>query len=77
MRLETAIRDHATRQYAHMVFALTGAVFLGYAIFRYIGWKNSVEDLRIGFASWSIRRKTRAPVASPMPVDAPSGVRSD
>lgn len=36
--------------YAHLAFTLTNAGFLAYAICRYIGWRNTVEDLRNGIA---------------------------
>jgi len=45
-----ATRDVMHGHYAHLAFALTNAGFLAYAIYRYIGWRNSVEDLRNGIA---------------------------
>jgi len=45
-----ATTDVMHGHYAHLAFALTNAGFLAYAIFRFIGWRNSVEDLRNGFA---------------------------
>jgi cellulose synthase/poly-beta-1,6-N-acetylglucosamine synthase-like glycosyltransferase len=45
-----ATGDAMDGHYAHLAFALTNAGFLAYAIYRYIGWRNSVEDLRSGIA---------------------------
>jgi len=45
-----ATTDVMHGHYAHLAFALTNAGFLAYAIYRYIGWRNSVEDLRSGIA---------------------------
>ena len=64
--LEVATRDFILGQYAHMAFTLTSAGFLAYAIYGYIGWKNSVEDVRRGFALWRGVRMTRVPVLQRM-----------
>ena len=45
-----ATTDVMHGHYAHLAFALMNAGFLAYAIYRYIGWRNSVEDLRNGIA---------------------------
>ena len=45
-----ATTDVMHGHYAHLAFALTNAGFLAYAIYRYIGWRNSVEDLLNGIA---------------------------
>jgi hypothetical protein len=45
-----ATMDLVNGHYAHSAFALSNAGFLGYAICRYIGWRNSVQDLRSGIA---------------------------
>ena len=45
-----ATTDVMHAHYAHLAFALTNAGFLAYAIYCYIGWRNSVEDLRHGIA---------------------------
>ena len=42
--------SHLHAHYAHLAFALMNAGFLAYAIYHYIGWRNSVEDLRKGIA---------------------------
>lgn len=60
--LETAISDFVVSQYAHMAFALTSAGFLAYAIFRYIGWKNSVADMHNWFVLRNGSLMTRVPV---------------
>ncbi len=43
--LQIACQDFIAGHYAHLVFTLTSAGFLAYAICRYIGWKNSVDDV--------------------------------
>jgi len=45
-----ATTDVMHAHYAHLAFALMNAGFLAYAIYCYIGWRNSVEDLRNGIA---------------------------
>ena len=45
-----ATTDVMHGHYAHLAFALMNAGFLAYAIYHYIGWRNSVEDLRNGIA---------------------------
>ncbi len=45
-----AMTDVMHAHYAHLAFALMNAGFLAYAIYHYIGWRNSVEDLRKGIA---------------------------
>jgi cellulose synthase (UDP-forming) len=45
-----ATTDIMHAHYAHLAFALMNAGFLAYAIYSYIGWRNSVADLRNGFA---------------------------
>ena len=45
-----ATGDAMQGHYAHLAFALTNAGFLAYAIYHYIGWRNSVEDFRNGIA---------------------------
>jgi len=45
-----ATTDVMHGHYAHLAFALMNAGFLAYAIYCYIGWRNSVEDLRNGIA---------------------------
>jgi cellulose synthase (UDP-forming) len=48
--LIVATTDVMHGQYAHLAFALANAGFLAYAICRYIGWRNSLDDLRNGMA---------------------------
>lgn len=43
--LQIAYRDFFAGHYAHLVFTLTSAAFPAYAICRYIGWQNSVNDV--------------------------------
>ncbi len=57
-----ATTDVMHGHYAHLAFALTNAGFLAYAIYRYIGWHNSVEDLRNSYAHFS-----RSRIARPIP----------
>src|SRR5262245_48550591 len=46
----SATKDVVQGHYAHLAFAVANAGFLAYAIYRYIGWRNGLEDLRDGFA---------------------------
>ena len=70
-----ATTDVMHGHYAHLAFALMNAGFLAYAIYCYIGWRNSVEDLRNGFALAKGLVDGAGPhslVAATIPLDRPS-----
>jgi hypothetical protein len=53
--------DLSARRWSHAAFAAFNAAFLGVAIFAFIGWPSTVEDLR---AAWN-RVRSAAPAQPP------------
>ena len=61
-----AIRDFAAHRWTHAAFAAFNCAFLGWAIYSYIGWSATVEDLR---AAW--RNRLRSTVSADRPSQPP------
>jgi hypothetical protein len=58
-----------------MAFALTSAVFLAYALHRYVGWRNSVDDVRSAFTQHMGERRARVTLLPRMPDTAKAPMR--
>jgi cellulose synthase/poly-beta-1,6-N-acetylglucosamine synthase-like glycosyltransferase len=54
-----AIFDFAARRWTHAAFAAFNTAFLGFAIYSYIGWSATLEDLR---ATWRKRFHSTRPL---------------
>ena len=61
-----AMRDFAAHRWTHAAFAAFNCAFLGWAIYSYIGWSATVEDLR---AAW--RNRLRSTVSADRPSQPP------
>ncbi len=69
-----AIFDFAAHRWTHAAFGAFNTAFLGFAIYSYIGWSATVEDLR---AAWRNRFRSAEPLDHPLQLPIPSACNTE